>query len=414
MSELPDISHVAGVVVSFLKGEGFLGEGYENIEKLIVGMFAVLMSYLARRLYKNYNPFGKDSQHQVRQGRYIAGRYPSAIVPVSRSFDWENENPRKYRPYKPGPYFMTMGLRALDPNDWLLLENTYKDITKARAEIVENHRDNTVLTNPLAIEAVDETYDMFVNYITKKFPKYFYTTRRRPGYIYNAIKKDYIPSTSEQYDKDFEESIPDKKERMDSKIRLLAKHFEEDFLILIYDEKTQQYYLRAGSFAFPSGFNPAEKLNLALKDIHGPVPLYKEKIENAMDRFFHKIEVGKWVQRYNWSIQGHTNLYAPTLNHAKKGAKLKAINPDELDFDKVFLRVERQVLTRLPNTKHLLFTIRTYVTPLSQIREEDRALELVEAIDNLPDNVAHYKKRDEWGPAVKAYLQRESDGIKKK
>ncbi len=52
---------------------------------------------------------------------------------------------------------------------------------------------------------------------------------------------------------------------------------------------------------FPAGFNTKEKLGMKLRDIHGPVPGYKQKLERSMDRFFEKLEVGKVVQRSNVS-----------------------------------------------------------------------------------------------------------------
>jgi hypothetical protein len=98
-------------------------------------------------------------------------------------------------------------------------------------------------------------------------------------------------------------------------------------------------------------------------------------------------------------------LYAPALNHAPSHIELKPLERSDLDFDKVFLRVERQILTRLPRTNALLFTIRTYATPLSHVKAEGKGPELAEAIDGLPAALAHYKKAVEWGPAVKDYLR---------
>lgn len=179
------------------------------------------------------------------------------------------------------------------------------------------------------------------------------------------------------------------------------------------DGKTQEYYLRGGSFVFPSGFDPAQKLNLSLADIHGPVPFYKQKIEKAMDRFFSKLKTGHFVLRVNWSCQAHTQLYAVGLNHALEDHELDGLDPHKQDFSKVFLRCERQCLMRLPRTKAVVFTIRTYLTPMSQIKQEDCAMDLVSAIENLPPTTAHYKRAEEWGDAVVSYLRGETSGVVK-
>lgn len=321
------------------------------------------------------------------------------IKPVSPDFKWEDEPPIKYRPYKKGPYHMTMGIKTLDPQDWLLLENSYRDITDKRARITHNERKHTVLTQPEAKESVHEAYEIFLDYLTTKYPMYFASDEKDPSLIYNKIRNEKLYKDPNRY--------PD----TETLIRTLARNMEEDFLILLFDDKTEQYYLRSGSFAFPSGFDPAQKMNLSLKDIHGPVPLYKQSIEKAMDKFFRRLKVGSFVYRLNWGVQSHDKLYAPDLNHAQEEEVVTALDGSKLDFNNVFLRCERQVLTRLPKTKALVFTIRTYVTPLSEVRDEESAGDLCDAIDALPEPVAHYKKTEEWGPAVKAYIRRETDGI---
>ncbi len=110
---------------------------------------------------------------------------------------------------------------------------------------------------------------------------------------------------------------------------------DEDFLILLPSEDGDGYTMKAYITCFPSGFNPASKLDKKLRDIHGPVPAYKEKLEKSMDRFFDKLEVGKVVKRsnvkrptpfsecmlklYQWSITTHDRLYAASGNHLYEG-----------------------------------------------------------------------------------------------
>lgn len=328
-----------------------------------------------------------------------AKEVPINVTPVASDFNWKTQEPIKYRPYSKGKYHMTMGIKTLDHNEWLLLEDTYKNITDEKERITATELEHTVLSQPEAKESVHEAYEMCLDYLMKRYPMYFALDEKDPSMIHNKIKDEKIPRDPNAY------------ADTETLIRVLARTMEEDFLILLFDNKTEQYYLRSGSFAFPSGFDPAEKMNLSLKDIHGPVPLYQEKIEKAMDKFFRRLQVGTWVYRLNWGVQSHNKLYAPGLNHAAADEVVEPLDATKLDFENVFLRVERQVLLRMPKTKSLLFTIRTYTTPLSEVREEENATDMIEAIDNLPEVMAHYKKTEEWGPAVQSYLRRETDGI---
>lgn len=380
--------------------KGAITDQIDTTEKKIYLLLTILGIFIINKLKKKQDEYLKRTMLK----RPALKAIETKVSAVPKSFNWAKTEPRPYRPFRAGPYYMTMGLTKCSPNDWLLLENTYKDITKLRSEIVDKHRQNTVLHHPMADDPIKEVYDMCVNYVLTKFPKYFVVDSENPELVHNKITDVKIPKSSTSFTS---------KDGVSEMIRTIARNIEEDFLILMYNEDDKQYYLRSGTFAFPSGFDPAEKLNLALKDIHGPVPLYKQRLEESMDRYFERIKVDEWIERFNWGIQTHEELYAPVENHAAPDTEVKALKAEDLDFSKVFLRCERQILTRLPKTQALLFTIRTYLTPLSQIRKEPRALELADAIQNLPDSLAHYKKREEWGDAVIQYLNHESNGKKK-
>lgn len=60
----------------------------------------------------------------------------------------------------------------------------------------------------------------------------------------------------------------------------------------------------------------------------------------------------------------------------------------------MLLRCERQVFIRLPKTKLIVMTIRTYLTPIDKIKQEGNAKELIRGIDSLPEDLAFYKKEE--------------------
>lgn len=379
------------------------------------------------------------------------------VEPIDPEFDWQKELPRPYRPYKAGKWTMTMSIKSLPYYDWLLLDRDYMDITNLRDRIVNSYKKHTVLTLPEATPPTLEMYNLVVDFLQQRFPQYFYaktwdssTSEKnleksdtsfleasehgpfdpRIKTFYNSIRQEYLPIDADVYysvysKEPYNFTDVEISERL---IRMLARTTQEDFLILMLDEGGEEYILKCGSFAFPFGFNPAEKVNLPLKYIHTPVPFYKEKIESSMDKFFKRVKVGYWVQRNNWGIQSHGELFSPgdeqvggdgtfPAGHGTPDEEIVPLKADELDFSNVFLRTERQSLFRLPKTKAMLFTIRTYMTPIEQIREtepKENSINLIGAINAMPPAMKQYKRADEWGPAVIDYLNRESDGIKKK
>lgn len=67
------------------------------------------------------------------------------------------------------------------------------------------------------------------------------------------------------------------------------------------------------------------------------------------------------------------------------------------------------MLHRLPKTKALVFSFKTYLYPLKDIKDESLGEELAQAIDGLKEGsvpgMHFYKRGVVWGEAVKAYLR---------
>lgn len=213
-------------------------------------------------------------------------------------------------------------------------------------------------------------------------------------------------------------------------LETLSRVVDEDFLILLPEQKNEKknttttttttitteedpkYTLQAYTTCFPSGFNPRQKLGLRLSTIHDPVPGYHEKLEKSMDRFFAKLETGKYVKRVNWSITTNEDLFAAFGDvHGVEGEGLeeKMIRPGELDVEKTLLRCERQTLHRLPKTRAIVFAFHTYTYPIRSVKDEGLGEDLARAIDGLKEGsvprMHFYKRGPVWGEAVKQFLR---------
>jgi hypothetical protein len=74
-----------------------------------------------------------------------------------------------------------------------------------------------------------------------------------------------------------------------------------------------------------------------------------------------------------------------------------------------YLRVELQTLMRLPKTKAILFSFKTYMYPLPDIKAEGNGERLAEAIEGLKKGNAPgmwvYKGSVRWGEKVCQYLR---------
>lgn len=86
-------------------------------------------------------------------------------------------------------------------------------------------------------------------------------------------------------------------------------------------------------------------------------------------------------------------------------------SPDEPsnESEQTSIRMELQTLTRLPKTKAILFSFKTYLYPLAELKEEGLGPQLADAIEGLKTGNAPgmwtYKGGVRWGKSVCTYLR---------
>jgi dimethylamine monooxygenase subunit A len=177
----------------------------------------------------------------------------------------------------------------------------------------------------------------------------------------------------------------------------------EDWFIMQTDEDGETTRLTAGAPCFPAGWKIRERIGLSLWQIHAnKVPFYEQKLSKAMDRFFLKIPVDKPIMRFNYAIDLSGELFHIHSHHNLTMETLER----PLTVDQLHLRVERQFLQRLPKTKAIVFSIRTYVTPIVEVTtDQDVARALRTSVRSYSPEVAKYKNKHIWNDVLEAHLQ---------
>ncbi|KAJ5543818.1 hypothetical protein N7494_005097 [Penicillium frequentans] len=314
-----------------------------------------------------------------------------ALSPL-RDFDWEKTQPMQFRPFRGNDrYNLTMALENLDPSELILIDNTYKDRLEIRKKIIQQHHDIVVAVNdsstadPRTRIAVSELYSfIFGTYLPTRYPDIFEV------YQSTETKCEIFEShiTGQKWPTSLSASTPTIRA-----LEILAQTVDEDFLILLPEPEPAapsgqpKYILQGYANCYPAGFNTREKLGLRLADIHSPVPGYMEKLERSMDRFFARIEPGRFVKRVSWSITSEAELFAAFGSiHGPAfpgNVDQRIMKPENLKLDQTLLRCERQTLHRLPKSKAVVFGFHTYTYPVRQIKDEGLGRDLAIAIDGL-------------------------------
>jgi hypothetical protein len=171
------------------------------------------------------------------------------------------------------------------------------------------------------------------------------------------------------------------------KLELAARLVQEDLCLI--QNNAAEPVLTAAALCFPSRWRLLDKIGLPLSAVHGPVPFYADRLAAAVDRFMRHLKPGHIVSRLNWSLLDDPALFQPNGKwRTDDRTDITARNAGS----RVFLRVERQTLRRLPVTEAVLFGIRVHVYPLNRvINRPEHAATLADAVRSLPKEMQHYK-----------------------
>lgn len=144
----------------------------------------------------------------------------------------------------------------------------------------------------------------------------------------------------------------------DTPLATAARLVQEDLCILEKPEGAREHVLTAAALCFPASWTLAEKIGRPLGAIHGPVESYTVDMATRVQRMFDAIRPGRPLWRQNALFYARPDLHQP---------RSEAEPREETHLDTPYLRSERQCLLRLPQTGAILFSIHTYVVPVTAL-----------------------------------------------
>ena len=110
--------------------------------------------------------------------------------------------------------------------------------------------------------------EMALQFLCARYPQYFSLTHDDSrGYIFQngILNNETVINTMHP-------------------LLVLLENVPEDFACMLRNPEDGNYYFRAGILCSALGWNVDMKIGLPLKEIHSPIPDYKEKMEFSMDR----------------------------------------------------------------------------------------------------------------------------------
>ncbi len=288
----------------------------------------------------------------------------------------------KYTPYDKGRFQLTLGIKAIDPSDWIEVDDHYTEQIAEKRRLLSDRPAEVFGALPESLEPQGECLETLLAHLQ----------RDRPGLVRVDDEAVTVEPTGDRYRRaDF----------VDRPLELAGRLVQEDLCLMAQDGET--WRLIAASLCFPSRWRLADKLGRPMAAIHGPVPGFNERLARPVDRFFDRVEPGQLFMRLNWSVIDDPTLFQPT-GHGRTGVD-DAITADNVG-DRAWIRIERQTFVRLPRTGVLVFGIKTVIDPLSVLAgRPGLAAALRETLAGMPDDMRQYKSVAPFAAALSGWLE---------
>ena len=192
-----------------------------------------------------------------------------------------------------------------------------------------------------------------------------------------------------------------------SALEAAASAVSDDLCVLIKDGEGL-WRLEAASLCAPTFWRLDEKLGEPLGGLHGPVPGANPGMVSRIHRMFDALRPGQVLERFNWTVQPGTERFTPS----QAAFKAAAGGMEEAGaLDGLWLRVERQTISKLEISGAVVFTIRVAIDPLrAALAEAEWREGFAAAWEWIDPVLADYKGWPHYQRLVRAALAQAGAG----
>ena len=278
--------------------------------------------------------------------------------------------PLKHTPYDGSSKPFTIGLIPLQEEEWLEEDQNLVAYIDEKLSLYKSLPDKVLVEDEGTREAQNEVLALVRDHALKRYPSFYQYT-------------DDVMTVAGQRRIDLKDAGL-------SPIARAALLVQEDLVLM--RKGAEGWKLAAASLCFPSAWSLLEKFRRPLNQIHRPVPGFGAGTRNAglIERMFDNLDPARLVLRWNWSLHGDAALYHP---HSNPGPGPRFGEGDMRG--RVWLRLERQTLRKLPQSGDILFTIRIHLNPIEMLESHPNGPALAQSLDEqlagLTADEADYK-----------------------
>jgi dimethylamine monooxygenase subunit A len=270
-----------------------------------------------------------------------------------------------YRPYSWAAADFQLGLRPFDPRRWILPDANYAQTMCEKRERLAAHTQIYYRTLASSLPAQRELCERVIAHLVTDYPEHFV----RSGSVIESL------ATGIQCDLRDHSLEP---------LLQLSNIIEEDFMLI--EEIDGAARITAAANAYSSSGRLVASVGRNIEWAHEPVPNLTDKLGPRINRVIGSVHAATPCERFNWQLTPMSTVFFPHDNpHAANAAAMQGIcatlrrNP-ELAGELLWIRVERQTLSRLPDSRAVAFSLHTYSDPLLSIQSDVKAVRAMLAL----------------------------------
>lgn len=285
-----------------------------------------------------------------------------------------------YRPYRWATVDFQLGLRPIRPESWIVIGVQHAELMRQKHERLDKFRSFYYRTLADSLPAQRELRERVTAHLVTDHPNHF----ERSGSVVRSL------ITGQTLDLEDEAAEP---------LLQLSYLIEEDFMLL--DEVAGIPRITAASNAYSSSGRLVASVGHDMEWAHEPVPRLTRKLGDKINRVLGSVHAATPCERFNWQLTPMATVFFPHDDpHAANAAAMHNV-VEELRRDSaragelLWIRVERQTLSRLPDSNAVAFSLHTFSDPLSCLQSDvDSVRALLTLLSNYSEERWKYSEMD--------------------
>ncbi|MBH0166998.1 DUF3445 domain-containing protein [Fictibacillus sp. 7GRE50] len=278
---------------------------------------------------------------------------------------------------------------------------SYKKEMLLKRKLLSDHPERCYQSLPHSIIGQWEIVELVIDHLVSQYPQHFSVEKENNSWIFfNKILDEKV-----------EFIFGDENSLSCEPLFFISHHVQEDLIYM--RQRDDDLYLDAGQLCFPANWSLAFNIGMKFKNIHHPIPRFKEEgLDQRILQFLMRLEAGTPWERLNWSLMAGDRLDTSLETFDQWGRLRKQVTSENAG-ELVHIRVEVQKLFRLPRTNSILFSIHTHLLSLEQLSTNREWLQqFYEILSELPTHIVEYKGISTYKKAVLEYLQGQLQQLK--